>query len=102
MSLRERYQFEREMQSEGSAPKSRAHLHNVVAKYSLDQDLGLEEGSSVDYGLDDTTRDRLVAHARQDAALASVVAAENEKRLVRIERILVLTLIVAIAAFVKG
>lgn len=43
----------------------------VIARAMLDQDLGYHSDSPRhDYGLDDTTRDRLIAHARQDAANA--------------------------------
>jgi hypothetical protein len=51
------------------------HGHHVVngavARETLNQDLGYHSDSvNHAYGLDDPTRDRLIAHARQDAAHA--------------------------------
>ncbi|GLK76718.1 hypothetical protein GCM10008171_19720 [Methylopila jiangsuensis] len=59
----------------------------VIARAMLDQDLGYHSDSlRHDYGLDEATRDRLIAHARQDAAnaqgnaLAAYKAAISAKR----------------------
>jgi hypothetical protein len=48
-----------------------AQIINVAAaKASLEQDLAPDGGGEADYKLDGPTRDRLIAHARQDAAHA--------------------------------
>ena len=45
--------------------------NEVIARAMLDGDLGYHSDSlGHDYGLDGPTRDRLIAHARQDAANA--------------------------------
>ena len=45
-------------------------LNLVAARTVLQEDLGRFSGHLQVYGLDDDTRDRLLAHARQDAAHA--------------------------------
>ena len=55
-------------------PKMRwnAHSGNI-----LDDDLGqFSDSIKFDYELDKTTRDRLIAHARQDSAMAFLAAAD--------------------------
>lgn len=91
VSLREEIKCAKDNQRDGLAPRSRVYLHNVIAEYTLRQDLGEEKVATPfrAYELNDETRDRLIAHTRQDASLAVIVAAEVEKRLVRIERILI-------------
>lgn len=91
MSLKEEIQCAKDLQRDGLAPKSRTYLQNVIAEYTLRQELG-EEKVSVPfrvYDLSDETRDRLIAHTRQDVSLAAIIASQIERRLVRVERILI-------------
>jgi len=74
--LRDTLRIERGLQKEGLAPRGKLHLFNETARYTLDQDLGHEAGSAQEYDLDEITRDRLIAHTRQDAALAVFLANE--------------------------
>ncbi len=70
----------------GRLPKRQAEW-DAAARNVLQEDLGMFDDSVChDYGLDETTRDRLIAHARQDAALAYYAAAkaEGEARSARI------------------
>lgn len=72
---------------DGRMPEER--LEEAMARLGLKEDLGeLKSDWLTDYGLDDTTRDRLIAHARQDAALA-YFSSNNTKRQVRRLRVLV-------------
>ncbi len=71
--------IERGLQKEGLAPRGSLHLFNEAARHNLDQDLGNEEGSNYSYDIDQETRDRLIAHARQDASLAAMLANEALK-----------------------
>lgn len=91
VSLREEIQCAKDNQRDGLAPRSRIYLHNVIAEYTLRQELGEEKVATPFrvYELNDETRDRLIAHTRQDASLAVIITSEVEKRLVRIERILI-------------
>lgn len=68
--------IKRGLQKEGLAPRGKLHLLNEAARYNLDQDLGNETGSNYEYDLDDAMRDRLLAHTRQDASLAVMLANE--------------------------
>lgn len=71
--LREVIAAIRELPAGGRAKKS-AEL-NVISQNILHDDLGrFSDSTSYDYELDDTTRDRLIAHARQDAALACLTS----------------------------
>jgi hypothetical protein len=47
-----------------------AFINRVTAKEILQEELGQRSVPQPEYGLDQTTRDRLLAHARQDAAHA--------------------------------
>ncbi|MBY3314746.1 hypothetical protein [Rhizobium laguerreae] len=47
-----------------------ADVDATIARNILHEDLGHFDGQLTIYGLDDATRDRLIAHSRQDAALA--------------------------------
>lgn len=54
----------------------------AFSKNSLHQDLGyLKKDFPQDYDLDDVTRDRLIAHARQDIVLAYVAIIHTRKEL---------------------
>ncbi len=47
-----------------------AAINATIARNILHEDLGRFEGAQTIYHLDKATQDRLLAHARQDAALA--------------------------------
>lgn len=79
VSLRESLDIERQVQKDGLAPRGTLRLHNVRALFNLDQDLGPEPGHLHTYDLDDETRDRLIAHTRQDASLAVYTAHASER-----------------------
>jgi hypothetical protein len=50
-------------------------IWDAMAFNVLQKDLGeFEDSTTIDYGLDESTRDRLIAHARQDAAMAFYAA----------------------------
>ena len=96
-SLRESLEIERQLQKDGLAPRGTLHLHNVRARFNLDQDLGLEPGHLHTYDLDDETRDRLIAHTRQDASLA-VYAAHAAERLGIVNRRMMFVVIAMLCA----
>ena len=60
---------------------------NAISKNTLQDDLGrFSDSQNYDYDLDDATRDRLIAHTRQDTALnynvnRSILKAVNTARL---------------------
>jgi len=55
----------------------RAAQWEVKSKNILDDDLGsFEDSTRFDYDLDEASRDRLLAHARQDAAMAFYASAD--------------------------
>jgi hypothetical protein len=59
----------------------------VRARNVLDDDLGrFDDSEKVDYDLDQPTRDRLLAHSRQDVAMVyyALVKAEQEARTARV------------------
>ena len=89
-TLAEEVAWAREDQKSGMAPRGRIYLHNITAYRTLNQDLGLEQSKPVStYDLDDETRDRLIAHARQDASLAVIVAASCEKEILRVRSLVI-------------
>jgi hypothetical protein len=77
--LKELLATERGLQKEGIVKKGSFPLNRVVANFTLEQDLGLEEGSECTYEMNVEIRDRLLAHAREDAALAVGVSHSTEK-----------------------
>ena len=56
---------------------------NIYARNILHEELGYFGPVETRYRLDTETRDRLIAHARQDAALASFAVSELEERVKR-------------------
>ena len=78
----------------------------TISRNILDDDLGLFTDSyNSNYELDGQTRDRLIVHARQDAAMACIIASDTHQ-LVRLSiRIGFFTLIAAfvgVTAAVSG
>ncbi|WP_108462257.1 hypothetical protein [Devosia naphthalenivorans] len=67
----------------------------ATARNVLHEDLGYFRSKSADYSLDQDTRDKLLAHARQDAAHA-VYAASTAARGVRQLRLIILGLLLPI------
>jgi hypothetical protein len=90
--LREDYASELAMQKDGTVRQSQLALDNVIAAHTLEQDLD-EDGFKRTYQLSDTIRDRLIAHARQDASLA-VIVSESCRKEIRTLRKLVFLLII--------
>ena len=86
-------EIERDLQKEGIAPRGSLHLHNVMAKFTLEQDLGLRDSVKIDYGIDNQTRDRLIVHTRQDASLAVYTANAAEKLGIKNRRLLIIVLL---------
>jgi hypothetical protein len=70
-----------------------------VARNILNEDLGNFSGSYLtNYALDDETRDRLIAHARQDAAHAVVLCSRLSRELRVLKRMLYLVIFALILA----
>ncbi|WP_039018971.1 hypothetical protein [Halocynthiibacter namhaensis] len=76
--LKEIIKIEAQHQKDGSAPKGKLNLLNEAAPYTMEQDIDPEATIPV-YDLNDDQRDRLLAHARQDASLAVYVSHEAMK-----------------------
>ncbi|NKK58783.1 hypothetical protein GFM44_23070 [Rhizobium leguminosarum bv. viciae] len=78
-----------------------AAVDAAIARNILHEELGQFEGSSLPtYGLDDATRDRLIAHARQDAAHAIMgigTLTKEVRDLRRLISVVVVLLVVLIA-----
>jgi hypothetical protein len=51
-------------------------INEITARNVLRTDLGFYSDIPADYDLDEATRDRLIAHCRQDAAHAVIVAGD--------------------------
>lgn len=58
----------------------------AIARNVLHEDLGYYDGQQSIYNLDDDTRDRLITHARQDAAHAVISAASIYQEVLSIKR----------------
>jgi hypothetical protein len=85
-----------------SALPKRLQEWEVRARNILDDDLGLfDDSTCFNYDLDDTTRDRLIAHSRQDIAMVyyALVSAEAEARYARF--LSWITLLVSLAVLYK-
>lgn len=68
-------------------------LDAAVAKHSLDDDLGyFSDSYDFSYDLDDKTRDRLIANARQDAAHALIVSIRNSRDLRLVQKLMLLVI----------
>lgn len=81
-------------------PRSTTENNDVIARNILHGDLGhfRDEGFQ-EYNLDERARDRLIAHARQDAALAVLNSASILDELARVrrrQRIMILLLVAAV------
>lgn len=59
---------------------------NVTARNVLHQDLGRYAGRHTKYDLDEETRDRLIAHTRQDAAQALLNTVTLMKEMRKLKR----------------
>ncbi len=66
----------------------------TISQNILHGDLGYHSDTMPDYSLSDGVRDRLLAHARQDASLAALQAASTLNALRSIKRLLWAILIV--------
>ncbi len=97
MSDDERQTFEQAMKSDQLASKlvgTKWYPHRYEAAFSqntLHVDLGyLKQDFPSVYDLDEETRDRLIAHTRQDAALACVAIFDTRKQLQKLIKLVVL------------
>lgn len=63
---------------------TQAQIDAALARNILHDDLGYFTDPNTTYHLNDTVRDRLIAHTRQDAAHALVVAISNQKAIARV------------------
>jgi hypothetical protein len=80
-----------------TGPKDASFLNSVIARNVLDEDLGRFDSTLHMYRLDDDTRDRLIVHARQDAAHAVINTAtllQEVKSLRRGVRIMLVLMII--------
>ena len=69
------------------APKNKSLRNNVLARNILHEELGyFKDSRNISYDLDDEIRDRLIAHARQDIALAVINSDVIMKEIGRIRR----------------
>ncbi|TAU55734.1 hypothetical protein ELI43_24355 [Rhizobium leguminosarum] len=77
-----------------------AEINATIARNILHEDLGRFEGDQTIYGLDQVKRDRLLAHARQDAALAvlGISTITNEVRGLNRKVSFLIALVVAVLA----
>ncbi|MGG3814203.1 hypothetical protein ABEV34_21525 [Methylorubrum rhodesianum] len=67
--------------------------NHAVARGTLYGDLGYEGSNQSFYDLDEPTRDRLLAHARQDAAHALCNTTSLLKRLRSVERLMYVSIL---------
>lgn len=84
----------RAMRELGAGP---AQIDAATAQSVLHEDLGYYRSKTADYDLDQGTRDKLLAHARQDAAHSVYAAVSVGKELRRL-RMAVYLLIAFVAA----
>ena len=77
--LGERIRSLRSDAQDGLGRADRFQVLNEVARYSLDSDLGVTDRRPFAYDFDETIRDRLIAHSRQDSALAALIAEDARK-----------------------
>lgn len=75
---------------------SRAQIDAAIAKNILREDLGYYDSRQTLYNLDEDTRDRLIAHARQDGAHAVISIASVQRELTAIKRLVVILSIINI------
>ncbi len=66
---------------------SQEQIEATMARFGLKDDLGEFEGWQTVYDLDTATRDRLIAHARQDAAMAYYSSNNTKKEVRRLRRL---------------
>jgi hypothetical protein len=64
----------------------------TIARNVLHEDLGYFDAPLQTYNLDDATRDRLLVHARQDAAHAVITVGSLAKEMRKLRRMLTLSL----------
>lgn len=74
----------------------RAQRDAAIARNVLHEDLGYYDSQQFVYSLDEDTRDRLIAHARQDAAHAVISIASVQRELAAAKRLIVVLLIINI------
>ena len=96
--------FEQEMDSARTASRliggkfGPEEYASAFSRSILYGDLGYHADSPVtNYGLDDATRDRLIAHARQDAALIYATLTQTRKEIRSLRNLVWLTMIIAAA-----
>jgi len=65
-----------------------ASIDAATARNILHEELGYFTDEQTVYHLDEPTRDRLIAHTRQDAAHSVLAAATNAKALAELKRLL--------------
>jgi hypothetical protein len=78
-ALRREERIHLELEKVTGAKRSVLERANVAARNILREDIGYFGTPDANYKLDEPTRDRLLAHARQDAALAALAVVELEK-----------------------
>ena len=86
-----------------------AIINRFTAKEILHEELGLRSSHQPDYGFDQTTRDRLIAHTRKDAAHALLntmtlmkEVRELKRRSAKFENTVVLTFLILFIAWAWG
>jgi hypothetical protein len=73
----------------------RGFANATIARNVLHEDLGYFDTSLQTYNLDEATRDRLLVHARQDAAHAVIAAGSLAKEVRKLRRMLAASLTVS-------
>jgi hypothetical protein len=77
--LKERLATERDLQKEGIVKKGLLPLNCIMSNHILQQDLRLEGISDFIYELNIDTKNRLMAHTREDEALAVGTSDSTDK-----------------------
>jgi hypothetical protein len=72
----------------------------ATARNVLHEDLGYYRSKSTEYALDEATRDKLLAHARQDAAHAVYAASTAARQVEKMRRQVICLLLLILAAMV--
>ncbi|MBY5768570.1 hypothetical protein HFN63_00285 [Rhizobium leguminosarum] len=76
-----------------------AEVDATIARNILHEDLGHFDGQLTIYHLDDATRDRLIAHSRQDAALAVLNVGTLTKEVRGLRRLILAVVMLLVILF---
>jgi hypothetical protein len=85
-----------------TGPRNASFLNSIIAKNVLHEDLGRFDSFLQRYNLDEDTRDRLIAHARQDAAHALINTITLLEQIRALRHGIILALVFALVIVVLG